>query len=219
MRLKRKGWSEWRTKSKKNKKRIPGIEPGHTITFNTKKEIFWKVVAVAADVAGLRVLSTEPNSRIEKSKYFKYMNSINYIDFLVFVFGIFQYFFLKIDLKIPFVPYFSDIFLISFVGESFKILKICLYSQLSNILLKLIWICKSISCFRDIIKSLLALNKLYFDAFQMIKLAINLIFLFFVEIKIWISNQKHWVPSFRCFFFKISILRIVSLIFSKKGNT
>jgi hypothetical protein len=69
--------------------RIPGIEPGHAMTFNCKKEIFCEVIAAAAAAGGLRVLSTEPNPPIEKSNYSKYINSINYIDYLLVAFSMF----------------------------------------------------------------------------------------------------------------------------------
>jgi hypothetical protein len=56
------------------------------MTFNSKKEIFWEVVAITADVAGLHMLSTEPNSQTDFSKYLKYINSFNYIEYILLVF-------------------------------------------------------------------------------------------------------------------------------------
>jgi hypothetical protein len=57
--------------------------------------------------------------------------------------------------------------LINFFGESFNKIKICLYSLLSNIFFKLNWNFKSISYFRDIIESLLSLDKFFLMFFKL----------------------------------------------------
>jgi hypothetical protein len=126
----------------------------------------------------------------------------------IFTHSILRYFFFEIDLKM-FVHFLLFWYLFIHLAEkSFEISKICFYSQVSHIIfeteLKLLLHFN----FKEIVKSLQLLDKLYFDEFQLEILTLICFFLSITEVKIWIFfDISFWQKIFTS---------ITSLIFSKK---